>query len=186
MRASTLPLLTIADLEATPDDGNRYEIIDGELYVSSAPSFLHQSVLANIFTAFLEYLKGNRIGKIVPGVGVIFDDHNGVVPDLVFLTTERRRKIVQGGRLMAAPEIVIEILSPGSSNQRRDRQIKLNLYSAREVGEYWIADPENRSVEIYRRNPEALELVGSLMSEERIESPVLPGFTVPVEDFFAD
>jgi Uma2 family endonuclease len=179
-------MLTIADLEATPDDGQRYEIIEGELYVSSAPGYLHQSVLMNIAWALLAHLKQNPIGKVLPGVGVIFDDNNGVVPDLIFLTNERRRQIVRGGRLTAAPEIVIEILSPGSSNQRRDRQIKLTLYAAREVGEYWIVDPENRSVELYRRGAESLEFIATLSGTDRIESPALPAFTVPVSDFFAD
>src|SRR5580698_4602923 len=98
--------LTNADVECMPDDGNRYELIDGELYVSAAPGFLHQAA----------------------------------------------------GRFRAAPEIVIEILSPGTSNIRRDRHVKLSLYNANGVEEYWIVDPENRSVEINRRN-EAGDLV---------------------------
>lgn len=116
----TLPRLTNADLEAMPEDGNRYEVIDGELYVSSAPGFLHQTVLTNIVGAFLDYLREHPIGRIVPGVGVIFDDYDCVIPDLVFATHERMRKTPVGGRFQAAPEIVIEILSPGPSNARRD------------------------------------------------------------------
>jgi hypothetical protein len=84
--------LTNADLEAMPEDGNRYEVIDGELYVSSAPGFLHQTVLTNIVGAFLDYLREHPIGRVVPGVGVIFDDYDGVIPDLVFATHERIRK----------------------------------------------------------------------------------------------
>ena len=76
-------LLTIADLEATPDDGNRYELIDGELYVSTAPSAFHQSVLMNLAALLWIYLRDHPIGTVYPGVGVIFDDHNGVIPDLV-------------------------------------------------------------------------------------------------------
>src|SRR5271165_4111 len=98
MSVYTEPPLTIADLEATPDDGNRYELIDGEIFVSSAPSYFHQSVLIRIVKAFILYLDKRPLGEILPGVGVIFDDHNGVIPDLVFLTHERRRKIVGAGR----------------------------------------------------------------------------------------
>src|SRR5580692_7296921 len=144
--------LTNADLEAMPDDGNRYELIDGELYVSSAPSFIHQNILVNIIAAFLDYLRQHPIGRILPGVGVIFDDYNGVIPDLVFATKQRMSKVVAAGRFRAAPEIVIEILSPGTSNERRDRHVKLTLYAARGVDEYWIVDPENRNVEIHRRD----------------------------------
>jgi Uma2 family endonuclease len=78
--------LTNADVEAMPDDGDRYELIDGELYVSSAPSFNHQTILANIVIALGNYLREHPIGRIIPGVGVMFDDYNGVIPDLVFAT----------------------------------------------------------------------------------------------------
>jgi Uma2 family endonuclease len=133
--------LTNADLEAAPDDGNRYELIDGELYVSGPPSFLHQSILTNILSAFLDYLREHPIGRVAPGVGVIFDDYNGVIPDLVFATHERIRKTLVDGRFRAAPEILIEILSPGASNERRDRHVKRSLYAARGAVEYWIVDP---------------------------------------------
>jgi Uma2 family endonuclease len=186
MKTSTLPPLTIADLESMPDDGNRYELIDGEIFVSSAPSFFHQSVLMNIAAAFLDYQHANPIGKILPGVGVIFDDYNGVIPDLVFLTHERRRKIVGAGKLRAAPEIAIEILSPGVSNERRDRHIKRDLYSARGVSEYWIVDSEDRAVETYRRGDGGLEFFGSLKAADAVTSDILPGFRVAAEAFFAD
>src|SRR5271170_5409486 len=93
--------LTNADLEAMPDDGNRYEVIDGELYVSSAPSFIHQTILTNIVIAFGDYLRKHPIGRIAPGVGVIFDDYDGVIPDLIFVTNERLRKTLAGGRFHA-------------------------------------------------------------------------------------
>ena len=92
--------------------------------------------------AFLDYLREHPIGEILPGVGVIFDDYNGVIPDLVFATHERMRKTVADGRFQAAPDIVIEIISPGSSNERRDRHLKRSLYAARGVSEYWIVDPK--------------------------------------------
>jgi len=121
----------------------------------------------------------------VPGVGVIFDDYNGVIPDLVFATHERMRKSLIGGRFRAAPEIVIEILSPGASNERRDRHVKRSLYAARGVNEYWIVDPENRSVEIHRRD-EAGDLVfgGSLRQSDSVTCGVLPGFSVRVDTLF--
>jgi Uma2 family endonuclease len=86
MKAASELRLTIADLEAAPDDGNRYEVIDGELFVSAAPSIVHQIALTNIVIAFGAYLRERPIGRILPGVGVIFDEYNGVIPDLVFAT----------------------------------------------------------------------------------------------------
>jgi Uma2 family endonuclease len=185
MRTASELRLTNADLEAMPEDGNRYEVIDGELYVSSAPSFLHQTILLNIAAAFLDYLRAHPIGRVAPGVGVVFDDYNGVIPDLVFATKERMSKTLIGGRFHAAPDIAIEILSPGSSNERRDRHVKRSLYAARGVGEYWIVDPENRSVEVHRRD-EAGELIfeKSLQRIDDLTCGILPGFSVRVEALF--
>jgi len=177
-------LLTVADVESLPDDGNRYEIVDGELFVSTSPSFLHQTVLALLLNAILNYLQGNPIGRIVPGVGVIFDDHNAVIPDLVYVSSERMPETVVGGRLVRAPEIAIEILSPGSSNERRDRHIKLNLYSARAVREYWIVDPESGSIEIYRNQSGKLDLISTLHAGDVLTSTELPGFSTRIEWLF--
>jgi Uma2 family endonuclease len=177
--------LTIADLESMPDDGNRYELIDGELYVSTAPSLVHQTILMNIAAAFLDYLREHPVGRIVPGVGVIFDDYNGVIPDLVFATNEAMRKAQAVGRFDAAPEIIIEILSPGASNVRRDRHVKRSLYAARGAGEYWIVDPKNRSVEVHRRD-EAGNLVfeKSFGQGDEITCVLLAGFSARVDAFF--
>ena len=163
-----------------PEDGNRYEVIDGELFVSSSPSFIHQTVLLNIAGAFLSYLREHPIGRVVPGVGVIFDEYNGVIPDLVFATHERIRETLASGRFRAAPEIAIEI-----SNERRDRHVKLNLYGTRGVSEYWIVDPENRSVEIYRRdNSGNLAFAESLVQNDELTCAMLPSFAVSVASLF--
>jgi Uma2 family endonuclease len=177
--------LTNADVATMPDDGKRYELIDGELYVSGPPSFSHQTILVNLAIAILNYVREHPIGRVVPGVGVIFDDYNGVIPDLIFITNERLRKALKDGRVHAAPEIVIEILSPGASNERRDRHVKRTLYAARGASEYWIVDPENRSVEVHRRN-EAGELVfdKSLLQGDELTSGLLPEFGLHVDSLF--
>jgi Uma2 family endonuclease len=178
-------LLTIADLEATPDDGNRYELIDGELYVSTAPSFLHQTALMNLAARLWIYLRANPVGTVSPGIGVIFDDNNGVIPDLVYSSKARLRQALAGGRMIGPPEIAVEILSPGSSNEKRDRHIKLNLYDSRGVEEYWILDPENNSVEVYRRlETGRLDSRENLLGEDRLTTTLLPGFEVQVSDLF--
>ena len=153
--------------------------------MSTSPSFFHQTTLMNIGFAFGDYLRGHPIGRIVPGVGVIFDDYNGVIPDLVFVTNERMRKALVGGRFRAAPEIVIEILSPGTSNERRDRHIKRSLYAARGVTEYWVVDLENRSVEVHRRDEAGdLAFEKSIRQGDELTSGLLPGFAVRVDTLF--
>ena len=177
MKSYIEPPLTIADLDATPDDGNRYELIEGGLCVSTAPSYLHQTILLNIGEAIRQYLRKHPVGEIVPGIGVIFDDFSGVIPDLVFFTRERKGQILAGPRLIAAPDIAIEILSPGASNERRDQTLKRRLYSAHGVGEYWIVDPETRSVELHRKRKEGgLELAANLQIGDELTSAFLEGF----------
>jgi len=185
MKSYIEPPLTIADLEATPDDGNRYELIEGELHVSTAPSYRHQAVLIKIVDAFLQYLREHPIGEIVPGIGVIFDDFSGVIPDLVFFTRERKGHILAGARLIGAPDIAIEILSPGASNERRDRYLKRQLYSTHGVGEYWVVDPETRSVEIYRKLDEkGFVTAENLQVGDELTSTFLEGFRLPLKVIF--
>ena len=115
--------VTVSDIDALPEDGNRYEVIEGELYVSTAPGFPHQSALGNLYFELAEYLRRNRIGRAVLGLGVIFDQFNGVIPDLLFISNERFDRILVGGRLKAAPEIVVEAPAHprGSSRSARIR-----------------------------------------------------------------
>src|SRR5215470_10185800 len=87
------PLLTVDDLDAMPDDGNRYEIIEGELFVSRAPGLTHQSVSVNLVFNIKNYLLRNPIGEVWATPGVIFSDISAVIPDLVFVSNERRSEI---------------------------------------------------------------------------------------------
>src|SRR6267143_5826366 len=109
--ASTIePLLTVADLDAFPeDDGNRYELIGGELFVSRAPGISHQSVLHNLQVEFGVYLKTHPIGRLVPGAGAVFSDYDAVIPDLVFALNERWPEVVSEGIFVGAPDLAIEV-----------------------------------------------------------------------------
>jgi Uma2 family endonuclease len=186
MKTTEVPL-TVSDLEGAPDDGNRYEVIEGDLHISAAPSFFHQRVLFNLAFAIELHLREHPAGVVVPGVGVIFDQFNGVIPDLVFLTHERRQHILAEGRLTAAPEIVVEILSPGSANEKRDRTVKRRLYSARGVHEYWIVDPETKTVDVYRKRKEGgLKLAANLHTGDDLTSSVLPAFRLSLTQLFAE
>jgi len=184
MVAKLDPLTTVDDLDATPDDGNRYEVIEGELFVSCAPGLPHQIVTSNILHQFMSYLDRNPIGRVVPTPGLILSRHSGVIPDLVFYSHSRGDEIIWNERLNAAPELVIEILSPGRENMARDRVAKLKLYQKHHVKEYWIVDSENRAVEVYRLVNHNLELAATLRNNEEISSPFLPGFICPLTKIF--
>src|SRR5690349_15380721 len=101
--------MTVDDLLLMPDDGNRYEVIEGELFVTRAPSFEHQVVISNLITLIGICLRQNPIGTVVPGPGVIFSKFSGVIPDLIFLMHKTRKKVLSGGKLKGAPELAIEV-----------------------------------------------------------------------------
>jgi len=89
------------------------------------------------------------------------------------------------GKVYLAPDLVIEVLSPGSENEKRDKRLKLQLYSQRGVKEYWIADWRTQTIEVYRRVNAALQLHSTLGSDDELTSPLLPGFSVKVASLFA-
>ena len=179
------PLLTVADLDALPeDDGNRYELIGGELFVSCAPGIPHQRVLLNLEIGLSEYLKDNPVGILVPGAGAIFSDYDAVIPDLAFVRHERWNDVVTGEKFTGALDIVIEILSPGSQNRKRDLSAKRRLYAKYGVAEYWIVDSENQAVLIFRLHEQSLEEIATLTGDDRLSSPLLPGLQLKVSEIF--
>jgi Uma2 family endonuclease len=184
MTTQIQPVLTIDDLDAMPDDGNRYELIEGEMYTSRAPSITHQCALHNLQMGFGAYLSKNPLGFVVPGPGVIFDDFNAVIPDIVFVSNERRVEIALGDRFTAAPDLAIEIVSPGMENERRDSIIKRRLYGRFGVKEYWLVYLASRSLELYELGEEGLELVATFSGDDEITSSLLPGFRLKLADLF--
>jgi Uma2 family endonuclease len=184
MAARIEPLLTVADLDACPDDNNRYELIEGELFVSRAPGIPHQRVLNNLQFALGTYLKDNPIGRIVPGPGTIFSDYDAVIPDLVFVRNERWDQVVTGETFTGALDLVIEIISAGAENRRRDLLVRRQLYAKYGVAEYWIVDPEDRLVEVYRLRDTRLEGVATWRNEDEITTSLLPGFRMSVKSVF--
>ena len=184
MAARIEPLLTVADLAACPDDSKRYELIEGELFVSRAPGIPHQRVLGNLHFAFALYLKENSLGRLVAGAGAIFSDYDAVIPDIVFVRNERWEQVVSGEKFTGAPDIVIEIVSAGAENRRRDFLVKRQLYGKYGIEEYWIIDTENQYVLIHRLQGQSLELVARLRDSDDITFPLLPGFHCPAGAIF--
>ena len=178
---------TSKDLKHLPlNEGKRYEIIDGELYVSTQPSLEHQRICLRLGSALLAWDDEVGLGTVYLAPGIIFPDDDNVAPDLAWVSQERLALLVgPDSKLHAAPDLVVEVLSPGPDNEERDRDIKLRLYSRRGVREYWIVDWLGRQVEVYRRENAALVLVATLTDADALESTLLPGFSLPVRTLFA-
>ncbi len=177
---------TIRDVEALPDnEWVRYEIIDGELFVTRSPHFKHQQVTGRIFAVLDSWSTASESGEAFIMPGLIFSDSDNVAPDVVWVSRERLAQIEdEAGHLQGAPELVVEVLSPGKANEDRDRLAKLKLYSMQGVQEYWIVDRIAQRIEVYRRENGQLVLVATLLSGDRIISPLLPGFTCDIIRWF--
>jgi Uma2 family endonuclease len=177
---------TSADLALMPDDdGRRYEIIEGDLYVSKLPRAEHQFACTRISRFLDEWSDESQAGVTLVTPGLVFSDDDDVAPDVVWVSHERLAgSLDQAGHFTRAPELVVEVLSPGKRNEYRDRVAKLNLYSRRGVSEYWIVDPVRRLVEVCRREGDALGMVEKLNTDDALESPTLPGFSCRVSRLF--
>lgn len=177
---------TSADLAQFPDDpALRYEIIDGELYVSKAPNWHHQVVSDRIARMLSEWNEISGLGEAVTTPGIIpFDDDN-IIPDLVWISHERLAAgLGDDGKLHVLPELIVEVLSPGVANERRDRTDKLAVYGRQAVHEYWIVDRKTRMIEVYRTTGSALEHATTVGESETLASPLLPGFALDLARIF--
>ncbi|MFC1466785.1 MAG: Uma2 family endonuclease [Candidatus Brachytrichaceae bacterium NZ_4S206] len=179
---------TYEDYLALPDDGNRYEIIDGVLYVANAPSYDHQFTVGELFAQLHQHVKERGLGVVItapfevhlPGIA------KPVQPDVLFIAAARQPQA--GARFFeGAPDLIVEVLSPGS--MRLDYYVKFGAYERAGVREYWIADPRTRTVVVYALGPgeeSALEyaLFGAFGPGEQIRSSVLPDLAIALDPLF--
>lgn len=125
------------------------------------------------------------LGQPAVTPGIVFSESDHVIPDLVWASNEGLERLLdEAGHLTAAPELVVEVLSPGKKNERRDREAKLKLYSVQGVHEYWIVNLKEQIVEVYRRDQAVLKLVATLYRHDELTSSILPGFNCLVSRFF--
>lgn len=178
---------SVRDLDAMPDDSGwkRYEIVNGELLVTRAPHIWHQNASGNLHIELGLWSRQTKLGKVFEAPGVIFTDIDAVIPDVVWASNERvDNGLDESGHFVVAPELIVEVLSSGGKNQQRDREIKLKLYSLHGVQEYWIVDWQLKQVEVYRRQSAQLRLVSTLLTENSLTSPLLPGFQCAIATIF--
>ncbi len=157
------------------------ELWDGELIMSPAPFFYHQEVVARFYEALSGWVRKNQLGKTgISPLDMVLTNTRATQPDVVFISNVRL-DIVKT-RLMDAADLVAEVISPNS--RRRDRIDKRDLYEQHGVKEYWLIDPEARTVEVLHLLHGEFQLVGSWQAGESAESQLLKGFRVNVADLF--
>lgn len=171
--------LTYEDYCLLPNDGKRYEIVEGELLVTPAPLTRHQKVVLNLGSALLDFTRKHDLGDVyVAPVDVVLSPHDVVEPDILYVS-KARLGVVTEQNLQGAPDLVVEVLS--ESTARVDRTIKLKLYARFGVREYWLIDPLRLSAEIYRLGSESLE-PSKLQAHDALTSPLFPGFSLPLRN----
>ena len=174
---------TYTDLLALPNDGRRYEIIEGELYEMPAPSWAHATVIANLISALIPLVVklGGR-WRTAP-LDVFFQGADPVQPDIVVLLPESEAHPTERG-VEGPPDLLIEVLSP--SNRGHDLLLKRSLYARAGVREYWLVDPEARTIEILALDRDALHLTVAASGEKSLDSPLLGHLPITANDLFAD
>jgi len=179
--------LTYDDLAALPDDGLRHEIIDGVHYVTPSPNLRHQELLGRLHFEIEGCLRRHAgIGRVfVAPLDVVFTKYDVVEPDLLFVARDQQDDVLTAANVQGAPALVIEILSPGT--RTRDEGVKRQLFDRGGVREYWLVDPDERTVRIWRAEKQTFAAPLDLMAlaEDAIESPLLPGFSLPLPQIFS-
>jgi Uma2 family endonuclease len=176
--------LTYEDFLGFPEDGRRHELLDGEHTVTPAPASWHQWVSANLHLLLGLYAHQHRLGRVFAApIDVVLSDVDVVEPDLLFVT-EERLGIVTAAHLDGAPDLVVEILSPGT--RRRDEITKRHLYERYGVAEYWLVDPELLTVQVFRRVAGRYDqgTLFSIADRDTLGTPLMPGLALSIAEIF--
>jgi Uma2 family endonuclease len=173
---------TYQDYLELPDDGKRYEIINGELVMVAAPFTIHMRISKKIYNLLLSYSEDETKGEIFYApIDVVLGDTNVFQPDLLYIKKENSY-IITEKNIYGAPDLIVEILSPSTAYY--DLFDKKEIYAQFGVQEYWIVDPMKQSVEIYLNRENIFELRQRLDKEGEAKSDVLKGFQVDVKEIF--
>ena len=176
------PRVSYSDLASMPEDGRRYEIYDGEVFVVPAPIPFHQVVVLNLEDRLREWTRQHGGIVLVSPIDIVISEYDVVQPDLVFFAPARAHLVKLDAPIRAIPDLVVEVLSPSTAST--DRGKKLQLFARSGLPEYWLVDPALRSVEINVLRSGVFALDGRHATGERITSSAAPGFTCLVDALF--
>ena len=177
------PPATYSEYSLLPEDGPRYEIIGGAGVLTPAPGIRHQIVVENIHYLLSRYVRENNLGRIhAAPVDVALSETDVVQPDLLYIQ-HSRLGLVKARGIFGVPDLVVEVLSP--SNIKWDLARKLDLYTRYGVREYWTADPDNRTVDLWVSVGSPLDTRQVISAGGTVKSMVLPGLGLPLAEIFA-
>ncbi len=176
-------LLSVSDYLLLPEGGPRYQLIEGDFVMAPSPRKSHQEITGALFVLLHEYARRTRKGCVmIAPFDVYLDDHNVYQPDVLFVSTAREKKILLDDGVHGAPDLVVEVLSPGTA--RLDKDAKRRVYARSGVAEMWLVDPELRGVQIYRFKENPDRPTAYLELGDKLTTPLLPEFEVALAKIF--
>lgn len=176
------PPLTYEDYCRLPDDGRRYEILDGELFVSPSPIRIHQRIVLNLLLVLDPHIRRNRLGEInVAPFDVLLSNHNIVEPDLIFVSTAKAQFITTKN-IQGAPDLLIEVLSP--STKQRDLRKKRKIYGEWGVDWYWIVDPDDGTLTELKRAENNFEQIARAARGSNFHPKLFPGLIIELDSLW--
>jgi Uma2 family endonuclease len=175
--------LTYEEYAELPNDGKRYEIIDGDLYVNPAPVPKHQKVSRRLQLCLMLQLEEKGLGEVFNApIDVVLDKHTIVQPDLIFIRKDRLEELVGSKYIQGPPDLVVEILSP--SSRRSDVLLKSRTYASFGVHSYWIADPDIDRLELFTLDNAGYMLQQQANAPDIVEPKDFSGLRVDLSDVF--
>jgi Uma2 family endonuclease len=176
--------VTYAEYAAMPDDGRRYQVVEGELIMTPAPNTSHQRSLRELFRAIDSHIRSLDLGEVLfAPVDVVLSDENVVQPDALFVSKERL-KIVTDANVQGAPDLIVEVLSPGTAHW--DKTVKRDLYARYGVREYWLVSPEAGTLEVLVLRQGVYTRLGLFGAGDGVKSEVLSGLSFKTDAVFEE
>ena len=178
------PRISYADLEQWPDDGRRYELYDGEVYVVPSPLPLHQIASGRLYLCLEEYVREHGGIVLYAPLDIVLTEYDVVQPDLLLFTRQRQHLIDPHKVTRVQPDLAVEILSPSTASNDRGR--KLRLLARHGVKEYWLVDPANVSIEVYTLTLDQFVLAVTVAAAQLVQSPLLGDLALRPVDLVPD
>ncbi|RMD91414.1 MAG: Uma2 family endonuclease [Calditrichaeota bacterium] len=173
---------TYEDYLLLPDDGKRYEIIEGELFMTPAPVTKHQNILIALGKHLFDFVEKNKLGVVfLAPYDVILSKTNVVQPDIVYVS-HKNRHIITEKNIQGSPDLTVEIIS--ANTRECDTVLKKKLYARFEVKEYWIVFPDEEKIEIWQLQNKNFVLTEEFQKSDLLTTSLLPGLQIPLKEVF--
>lgn len=177
-------VLTYDDYLHLPNDGRRYEILEGEIFVSPSPVTKHRRISRNLLALLHQHVRQHKLGEVLSApTDVILSRTNVVQPDLLFIS-KSRAKILMEKNIQGAPDLMVEILSETSEEQ--DRTAKKQIYARHGVKEYWLIDPDRETLEVHKleKTERVFRHTATYQRDESFQSAFFPSLKIKLSELW--